>query len=178
MRLSLTNVLFYFITFTVLPIDLYAQEASLKLDSVVIIQSNLPMSLMPSRSWEYEGHDTLVISRTANQMVKVRYCAFTLTNSNSNWASNADFGYSHEIYDLRISTDYFNLLDGISYRSSKSKALDSNNEEISSRSTTISAFPNVFLRTNETIFIDFVQEFYGGTRRVDYRIELIYYSNE
>lgn len=41
MRLFLTSVLFYLIAFIVTSIQMYIQEASLKLDSIVINQSNL-----------------------------------------------------------------------------------------------------------------------------------------
>ena len=154
-----------------------AQEEFLQLDSIVVIQSDLPMSLIPPRSWEYEGHDTIQINAQNGQLVKVRYCAITLTATSTNWAADAQLGYSHKIHDLRIRTEGFNFLDAIRYDNELARAAN-NNTYVSSRSTTIDRFPNVFISNGESIYVDFIQEFYGGTRTVDYRIELLYFSYE
>ena len=180
MRLSLNKFRYSLALSLIFLVNLnsMAQEEFLQLDSIVVIQSDLPMSLMPSRSWEYEGHDTIQINAQNDQLVKVRYCAITTTATSTNWAANAEFGYSHEVYDLRIRTEGFNLLDGIRYSTNRPDGLLSGNDYVSSRSTTIDRFPNVFIGDGESIYVDFIQEFYGGTRTVDYRIELLYFSYE
>lgn len=179
MRLSLNRFRYSLALSLIFLVNLnsMAQEEFLQLDSIVVIQSDLPMSLMPSRSWEYEGHDTIQINAQNDQLVKVRYCAITTTATSTNWAANAEFGYSHEVYDLRIRTEGFNFLDGIRYDNENPRAISANSY-FHSRSTTIDRFPNVFIGNGESIYVDFIQEFYGGTRTVDYRIELLYFSYE
>ena len=178
MRLSYSNFSFFvFLVFGLLN-NTYAQEQFLKLDSLVIIQSDLPMSLIPSRSWEYEGHDTIQINSQQNQLVKVRYCALTETSTSNNWNANAEYSTQAPIYDLRIGTPGFNFLDGIRFGSESPYALRHNQDEITSRSTTIDRFPDVFIGNGETIFIDFKRSFYSTNRTVDYRLELLYFSYE
>lgn len=156
-----------------------AQEQFLRLDSLVIIQSDLPLSKIPSSSWEFEGHDTIPINAQSDQLVKVRYCALTTTSTSTNWAASAGITNNNAIYDLRISTEGFNLLDGIRYAYNRPQGrLYDNNANMSSRSTTIDRFPDIFIRNGESLFVDFIQEFYGGARTVDYRIELLYFSYE
>ena len=179
MRLFYSKIICLFFLVTAQFKHVEAQEQFLRLDSLVIIQSDLPMSKMPSRSWEYEGHDTIPINAQSDQLVKVRYCALTTTSTSTNWSASAGINNNNVIYDLRISLEGFNLLDGIRYAYNRPQArLYDNNAFMYSRSTTIDRFPDIFIRNGESLFVDFIQEFYGGARTVDYRIELLYFSYE
>ena len=178
MRLSYNNFsCIVFLVFGLLK-NTYAQEQFLRLDSLVIIQSNLPMSLIPSRSWEYEGHDTIQINSQQDQLVKVRYCALTETSTSNYWNANAEYSTQAPIYDLRIGTPGFNFLDGIRFGIEGPDNMRQNHDEITSRSTTIDRFPNVFIRHGENIFIDYKRSFYSTNRSIDYRLELLYFSYE
>jgi len=178
MRLFYSKIICLFFLITAPFKHVEAQEQFLRLDSLVIIQSDLSMSKMPSRSWEYEGHDTIQINAQSDQLVKVRYCALTLTSTSSNWAADAEIGVNGKsIHDLRIRTDGFNMLDAISYSIRNPTAIYPA-QDFSSRSCTIDRFPDTFIRNGEPIYVDFIQEFYSGSNTVNYRIELLYFSYE
>lgn len=156
----------------------YAQEAFLRLDSVVIVQEELAISKVSGRSYEYEGHDTIQVAGNVNQLVKVRYCGITVRNESQSFGSDTHMDTGNEVYDLQISTLEYNLMNILDALSYKPTWID-NYSYIRSRARRFENRPEIFLNHDESLCIDYVQSFYQhGTRSVSYRIELIYYSYE
>ena len=150
------------------------------MDSIVAINQDLAILKVVGRSHDYEGHDSLVIQRSIGQIVKIRHCAITIKNPSPTWNADAELGYNYRIHDLRVGTGTFNFFDAIQYKLSREKSINgyNDNQYFTSRTTTFNEFPNVFIDTDEKIYIDYMQDFDQGTRTVNYRFELVYYSHE
>lgn len=158
--------------------ELQAQEAYLKLDSIVIKQGELTITKIPNRSWEYEGYDTIYLNKSNEQLILVRYCGMTMSNNSSSFGGDVQITNYNKLYDLKISTQYFNLLNAMNHEAAYPRTLDVSSN-IYSRQRVFESRPNIFLADNENIYIDYVQEYYQyGPRAISYRIELIYYSYE
>ena len=69
-----------------------AQEEFLRLDSIVVINQDLAISKVVGRSYDYEGHDSVVIQRNIGQIVKIRHCAITIKNPSPTWNADAELG--------------------------------------------------------------------------------------
>lgn len=154
-----------------------AQEAYLKLDSIVIKQGELTITKIPNRSWEYEGYDTINVNQSNQQIILVRYCGITMSNNSSTFGGNVSVTSYNKLYDLKISTQFFNLLNAMNHETAAPRSLDGASATIMSRQRVFESRPNIFLADNENIYIDYIQEYYQyGPRAISYRIELIYYS--
>lgn len=154
-----------------------AQEEFLQLDSIVIKQGELTITKIPNRSWEYEGHDTINVNQSNQQIILVRYCGITMSNNSSTFGGNVSITSYNKLYDLKISTQLFNLLNAMNHETAAPRSLDGGSSTIMSRQRVFESRPNIFLAGNENIYVDYIQEYYQyGPRAISYRIELIYYS--
>ena len=101
-----------------------AQEEFLQLDSIVIKQGELTITKIPNRSWEYEGHDTINVNQSNQQIILVRYCGITMSNNSSTFGGNVSITSYNKLYDLKISTQLFNLLNAMNHETAAPRSLD------------------------------------------------------
>ena len=152
-----------------------AQEAFLQLDSIVIKQGDLSITPVPSRSWDYEGHDTVVIGKSNDQIILIRYCGITMGSPNPNFGQTVSVNNNNKLYDLRISTQKFNLLSAYDWLAQSATYADQTSAYYRSKQRLFESRPDIFLDKDENLYIDYVQE-YQST--ISWRVELVYYSYE
>lgn len=172
MRLSLTRVLFYSITFIVTPIQLYAQEEFLKLDSIVVIEDQLILTGNSNNMNLFSGSDTLPIIIGQDQYLKVRKVSFTLKSPGAlSMSSNLDFWIGTE------KNLFIDLASQVLRWSSPYPSNYSNfrTDLLSPRVLKMESFPNEFLTKSSSVLVRWLN---GSNWDVYYRIELIYYTYE
>jgi hypothetical protein len=157
-----------------------AQEAELQLDSIVIIDNALSINKVPSRSYDYEGYDTVNLNLNSSQVVKLRYAGMTVTRSSNSFGSTIDLDGNSQILNLLIrSSSGHNFLDGNRISRNASRGLVSSGSwlfYVDSKSTTFNSHPNQLISPSENIIIEYVQEIYSRSYTIRYRLELLYYS--
>lgn len=153
-----------------------AQEAFLQLDSIVIKQGDLSIAKVPSRSVDYEGHDTIVISKSNDQIILIRYCGITMGNPNPNFGSTVSVNINNTLYDLRISTQKFNLLSAYDWLAQS--ATNADQSYYRSKQRLFESRPDIFLDKDENLYIDYIRERDNYQYTISWRVELVYYSYE
>ena len=157
-----------------------AQETVLQLDSIVIIDNSLSINKVPSRSWDYEGYDTVNLNLNSSQVVKLRYTGITVKNSSNSFGADVNLNGDRQIYNLLIrSSSGHNFFDITNTARNASRGLEPSDswiKKVQSRSTTFHAHPNQFISPGEKIIIEYIQEMYSSNFTVRYRLELLYYS--
>ena len=155
-----------------------AQEAFLQLDSIVIKQGDLSIAKVPSRSVDYEGHDTIVISKSNDQIILIRYCGITMGNPNPNFGSTVSVNINNTLYDLRISTQKFNLLSAYDWLAQNTTYADQGTPYYRSKQRLFESRPDIFLDKDENLYIDYIRERDNYQYTISWRVELVYYSYE
>ena len=153
-----------------------AQEAFLQLDSIVIKQGDLSITKVPSRNFDYEGHDTVVISKSNDQIILIRYCGITMGNPMANFGPTVSVGNYNKLYDLRISTQKFNLLSAYDWL--VQSATNADQSYYRSKQRLFESRPDIFLDKDENLYIDYIRERYNHQYTISWRVELVYYSYE
>ena len=153
-----------------------AQEAFLQLDSIVIKQGDLSITKVPSRNFDYEGHDTVVISKSNDQIILIRYCGITMGNPNPNFGSTVSVNINNTLYDLRISTQKFNLLSAYDWLAQS--ATNADQSYYRSKQRLFESRPDIFLDKDENLYIDYIRERDNYQYTISWRVELVYYSYE
>ena len=153
-----------------------AQEAFLQLDSIVIKQGDLSITKVPSRNFDYEGHDTVVISKSNDQIILIRYCGITMGNPMANFGPTVSVGNYNKLYDLRISTQKFNLLSAYDWL--VQSATNADQSYYRSKQRLFESRPDIFLDKDENLYIDYIRERDNYQYTISWRVELVYYSYE
>jgi len=177
----MNNVKFIILFFTVCTFNhISAQEAELQLDSIVIIDNALSINKVPSRSWDYEGYDTVNLNLNSSQVVKLRYTGITVKNSSNSFGADVHLNGDRQIYNLLIrSSSGHNFFDITNAARNASRGLESSDswfKRVKSKSTTFNSYPNQLIAPGENIIIEYIQEMYSSNFTVRYRLELLYYS--
>ena len=177
----MNNIKFIVLLFTICSFNhARAQEAELQLDSIVIIDNALSITKVPSRSWDYEGYDTVNLNLNSSQVVKLRYTGITVKNSSNSFGTNVNLNGDRQIYNLLIRSssghNFFDITNSARNASRGLEPSDSWIKKVQSKSTTFHAHPNQFISPGEKIIIEYIQEMYSSNFTVGYRLELLYYS--
>ena len=169
-----------FVLTTLVITNVSAQEAELQLDSIVIIDNALSINKVPSRSWDYEGYDTVNLNLNSSQVVTLRHTGITVKNSSNSFGADVNLNGDRQIYNLLIrSSSGHNFFDITNTARNASRGLEPSDswiKKVQSRSTTFHAHPNQFISPGEKIIIEYIQEMYSSNFTVRYRLELLYYS--
>ena len=153
-----------------------AQESFLRLDSIVIIESELLTTTYGQYNNYKRGRDTLAISVDLNQYVKVRKVSFTIVDP------GYDVSFNSSLQELSIGTETNSWLNGLTWGVEKVEGgYQSSGHSIivdglSLKTLKIESRPDEFLLENEICFVNYYD--WDNGYKIYYRIELVYYSHE